>query len=127
MNYTYRFLGYVANNAGIKFGLQTDVKQTLRFDHKMSMAPGSTKTDPIPFIRNSIAYSGFANVKTCENDLCGKSVPVTASVNWSGPQGDTVALVAALNQVLAALTLQRDLLNQGFLPDTSNIVLTVGE
>lgn len=126
MNYTYRFFGYVANNAGIKFGLQTDVKQTLRFDHKMSSAPGSTKTDPISFVRNSIAYSGFANVKTCENDLCGKSVPVTASVNWSGPQSKPEALVYALDQVIAALTLQRDSMNLGFLPDTSNIVLKVG-
>lgn len=127
MNYTYRFLSYVANNAGIKFGLQTDVKQSLRFDHKMSSAPGSTKTDPIPFIRNSIAYSGSASVKTCESDTCGKIVPVTASVNWSGPQSDSTALVNALDQVIAALTLQRDSMNLGFLPDTSNIELTVGE
>lgn len=127
MNLTYRFLGYVANNAGIKFGLQSDVKQTLRFDHKMSTAPGSTKIEPIPFIRNSIAYSGFASVKTCADDKCGKSVPVTASVNWSGPQGDPKALKDALDQVIAALTLQRDNMNAGFLPDTSNIVLTVSE
>lgn len=127
MNLTYRFLGYVANNAGIKFGLQTDVKQTIRFDHKLSTAPGSTKTDPIPFIRNSIAYSGSANVKTCAADMCGKNVPVTASVNWSGPQSQPEALVNAIDQVIAALNVVKTDLNLGFLPTTSDIELTIGE
>lgn len=123
MNYTYRFLGYVANNAGIKFGLQSDVKKTLRFDHKLSTAPGSTKADPIAFIRNSIAYSGYAVVKTCVDDNCGKNVPVTASVNWSGPYAKPEALVEALDQLIAALKLKRDSLHLGFLPDTSNVEL----
>lgn len=126
MNLAYHFLGYVANNAGIKFGLLTDVKQTLRFDHKLSTAPGSTKTEPLPFIRNSIAYSGFALVKTCTDDKCGKSVPVTASVNWSGPQNDIKALNNALDQVIAALQLHKEKLNAGFLPDTKPFDIVVG-
>lgn len=127
MNLTYQFLGYVANNAGIKFGLNTDVKRTVRFDHKMSTAPGSTKTDPIPFIRNSIAVSEYALVKTCADDKCGKSVPVTASVSWSGPMDNAEALNKALDVVQKALALQRDNLNAGFLPTNSSFSIAVGE
>lgn len=127
MNLAYQFLGYVANNAGIKFGDKADVKRTIRFDHKMSTAPGSTKTDPIPFIRNSIAVSEYALVKTCTDDKCGKSVPVTASVSWSGPLDNPEALNKALEVVQKALTLQRDNLNAGFLPTNDAFTIVVGE
>lgn len=126
MNKTYKFLGYVASDNGIKFGRDENVIETVRFDRRLSLAPGSTKVNPISFIRGEIAFSSQASVKNCADDKCGLKVPVTASVKWSGPYSESVAIIDAIDTVIAALTAKRAVMLGGYLPNTDDIVLSVG-
>lgn len=127
MNKVFKFLGYVANSNGIKFGLSTDPKTTLRFDHRYSTAPGSTKANPVLIQHNEIAVNMPVGVITCDSD-CKFAATRVARVSWSVPVVASPAEKAeVINTLIAALESKRISLEGGFLPTTEDIALVVAE
>lgn len=126
MSKTYKFLNYVANGNGIKFASATDVSNVTRFDHQIAQAPGSTKSDPLSVLRNSISLNRRISVpSTCAG--CDRVVPIGVTISWSAPASNPAAAEAALDDALAFLQAKRALLNSGFLPDTSDITIDTVE
>ena len=120
---TFKFLNYVANGTGIKFGLSTDPSQFLRFDHSTAFFPGFGKNEQIQVLRNSIKLNYKTQVMSCESS-CGVSVPVTATLTWSGPFVKATEVAAAIDDIVLALKAEQARLAAGFLPDTTDITLT---
>lgn len=130
MNKTYRFLQYVAQGNGIKFGNATNAANVIRMDHATVLAPGSTKSRPLLVLKNSIKIHDVVKVAlscTAGTEEPCVMLPNVAELSWSSPTSHPLDGQKIVDELIAVLTIVRDRMATGFLPNTDDITVTTAE